>query len=305
MKTKIALPAMLLPACFCGAIWTQTSGMAFAQNAQTSGAAKLNNSQNYQTQEFDVTVGAGASGDRKITTRVISPPAEKLAKKPLLLLSFAMDRNTSLGVEPYNLTAKYFLEHGHRVASFDLPNHGSRVNQYGEAITGMRNAFVAAQDPFSRFVEEGKAVTDRCIANGLAEPGRIAVCGTSRAGYLALRLLAADKRIAAAAVYAPVTDWRALTEFAADQKRADVAALNLSNFADALAGKPLYMVMGNHDARVSTESCCRFYLDLAAANARHNFDNAHLNFQVQDTPGHSSQVSWSVAGAEFLLKPLQ
>jgi len=89
------------------------------------------------TQEWEVAVG-----ERRITVRLISPAAERLAKEPLLLLSFAADRATSLAVEPYNLTAKSFLKHGHRVASFDLPNHGTRVNKYGEGIVGFRNAFV-------------------------------------------------------------------------------------------------------------------------------------------------------------------
>jgi dienelactone hydrolase len=251
----------------------------------------------YQAREFEVPVEG-----RKIAAHLFSPAPDKLAKKPLLLLTFAMDWKTSLDVEPYNGTAQEFLKQGHRVLSFDLPNHGARIDRYGEGIRGMRNAFVAGHDPFAAFLQDASAVIDRCIAEGLVVPGRIMVCGTSRAGYLALRLLAADSRVAGAAAYAPVTDWRELTEFAADKNRTDVAALALSNFADRFAGKPVFFMIGNHDTRVGTASCCRFYLEVAAANVRHGFDDAALNFQVQDTPGHSSQNSWYKAGAAFLLR---
>jgi len=230
---------------------------------------------------------------------LLTPP--QLTPQPLLLLSFAMDWETSLCVEPYNLTAKYFLEQGHRVASFDLPNHGQRINKYGEAITGLRNAFIAGKDPFAMFIEEAKTVIDFCIDHEFASVGNIAVCGTSRAGYLALRLLAKDSRIAAAAAFAPVTDWRCLEEFNADKNREDVASLKLSNYVPNLAGKSTFIVIGNHDERVGTASCCRFYLDLLKAN----HGNAEkINFQIHNSPGHYSQKEWYLAGAEFLIESI-
>ena len=100
------------------------------------------------------------------------------------------------------------------------------------------------------------------------------VAGTSRAGYLALRLLASDPRVVVAA-FAPVTDWRRLNEFAGDTDRVD------------------------------TDECCRFYLDIWEANTCRGYGDAHLNFQVQDTPGHASSEAWQVAGAAFLMSQLE
>jgi len=280
---------------FLQLVTTVTAGALFASGVSCH--AESTSMQPPQTQQFKVQVA-----DREITAHVLSPPDGKFSKNPLLLISLAMDWKTSLTVEPYNGTAQKFLANGHRVLSFDLPNHGARVNQFGEGITGMRNAFVAGQDPFAAFVQDAKAVIDRCIAEGIATPGKIVVCGTSRAGYLAIRLLAEDKRIAAAAAYAPVTDWRELSEFASDKNREDVAALRLSQYSDALANKPLFFVIGNQDTRVSTTACCRFYLSIVDANARKGVDASRIAFQVQSTPGHSSHASWHHDGAEFLLK---
>jgi hypothetical protein len=237
----------------------------------------------------------------------IEPPLHllepsQLAAQPFLLLTFAMDWETSLCVEPYNLTAMYFLQHGHRAASFDLPNHGTRINQYGEAITGLRNAFIGGKDPFALFIEEAEFAIDFCIDRGFATIENIAVCGTSRAGYLALRLLGNDDRIAAAAAFAPVTDWRCLEEFEADQNREDVAALQLSNYVQNLAGKSTFIAIGNKDERVSTASCQQFYIDLLNAN---NGNDENIHFQIDDSPGHYSQNEWYLSGAQFLINALQ
>jgi len=230
---------------------------------------------------------------------LLTPP--QLAAQPLLLLSFAMDWKTSLCAEPYNLTATKFLQQGHRVASFDLPNHGQRVDEFGEGITGFRNAIVAGKNPFARFIHEAKSAIDFWVEQNFATPGRIAVCGTSRAGYLALRLAGEDQRIAAVAAFAPVTDWHYLEEFQHDKNREDVAELQSSNYVHGLAGKSTFVVIGNHDERVSTACCCRFYLDLLEAN---HGNAEQINFQIHDSPGHYSQNEWYLSGAEFLIKSI-
>lgn len=94
---------------------------------------------------------------------------------------------------------------------------------------------------------------------GIVEPHRIVVGGTSRGGYMAFRLPVSEPRIVKAAVFAPVTNWNDLSEFA-DQKDAEsVNRLRLSNYTHRIFDKLLYMLIGYHDKRVSTLSCCKFY----------------------------------------------
>jgi dienelactone hydrolase len=241
------------------------------------------------------------AGDRSINARLLSPAPDKLAADPLLLLTFAADRRTSLSVEPYSRTAAYFLAQGHRALSFDLPMHGERVGGFGSQIEGMRNAFVAGDDVFAKFVEEGRAVIDECIRRGWAKPGRIAVAGTSRGGYMALRLLAGDDRIAAGAGYAPVTDWTKLREFAADVDRKEVQDLRLLNFVPKMTGRHVYLAIGGQDERVGTESCRQFFDELSKANG-----NASLaEFHQTEDKGHSIGDAWYDLGRETLLKWLQ
>lgn len=251
------------------------------------------------SEEFTVNVGG-----RKLVPRLVSPRKDRLARKPLLLLNLCADRETALTVEPYCLGVQLFLARGHRALSFDLPNHGQRVDQYGEGIQGWRNAWIQGEDRFRQFVEEASAVVARCLERGLAEPGRVVVYGISRGGYLALRLLAADPRVAAAAAVGPVTDWRELTEFATEKAREDLAGVRLARYAEALVGKRIFMVIGDSDQRVSTRSCCRFFLELVEANVRHGVAVAPIEFHCapMSEPGHTVDDVWRVRAAEFLLR---
>jgi esterase FrsA len=188
------------------------------------------------------------------------------------------------------------------VASFDLPCHGERIDEFGEGIVGFRNAFVSGVDPFAAFVADGRAVITECIQRGWAQPHRIAAAGTSRGGYMALRLMAADERIAACAGFAPVTDWRYLSEFQGDAHRTTVANLRLARFANRLVGRRVYLAIGPADERVSTESCRRLHHELLEANAQAGFDDSHAELNLTDDPGHSMGVSGYQKGAEFLLR---
>ncbi len=251
------------------------------------------------SEEFSVKVQ-----QRMIVSRLLSPPRERLAAKPLLLVNIGGVREDSLTVSPYNLAVKRFLARGHRALGFDLPNHGPRVDTHGEGIAGWRNAWVAGEDRFAQFVEEASAALDRCIELGVAEPGRVVVYGISRGGYMAVRLLAADSRVASAAAIAPVTDWRDLTEFSADRGRDDVAVLRLSRYASAIAGRRVFVVIGNSDKRVSTVSCCRFIAELMDANLRQGHDGSQVEFHcsAMAETGHVVDDSWRGLGADFLLK---
>jgi hypothetical protein len=239
----------------------------------------------------------------KLTVEIQSPPASRLAVRPLLLLNFSTDRRSSLRGGRYGEPAKLFLEHGHRVASFDLPAHGERIDRHGSGIDGLCARFVAGDDPFALFVVDGRAVIDECIRRGWTEGGRVVVCGVSRAGYCALRLAAGDTRVAAVAGLAPVTDWRELREFAQVKDRPGVAALALDGFVSSLVGRRLYVAIGNLDLRVSTAACTRFVLALTEAESRIGLTRSRLSYVIAaDSAGHSLAAKWRQEAVRFLLE---
>jgi len=283
------------------ASWCVTQTSAATPNAQEQKRDERRGPQvllQGKVEEFEVSIAG-----RTVRPKLISPRKEFLARRPLLLLSLSADRETALTVEPYCLAVRLALAQGHRALSFDLPNHGCRIDEYGAGIQGWRNAWLAGRDRFKEFVEEAMAVIGRCIERDYAEEGRVVVYGISRGGYLALRLLAADVRIAAVSAIAPVTDWRELSEFSAERNRDDLAAVRLAHYKEALAGKPIFMVIGNADDRVSTLSCSRFFLDILEANARQSRLTSWVEFHcaAMSKTGHTVDDSWRQLGADFLM----
>lgn len=217
-----------------------------------------------------------------------------------LLLTFSSTRQASFQEDPYDIPARVFAAAGHAVVSFDLPNHGEQINHFGQGIDGFCAAVCAGVDPFQQFIAQGQAVIDGCLAQGIGQGGIVA-CGVSRAGYCALRLAAADPRIRAVAGLAPVTDWRLLREFAAVRADPAVAALALDHWAEPLAGRAVFLAIGNGDQRVSSASCVRFGAQLLQWEEAAALAKSNLQLHIVACPGHALDDQWRRAGAEFLL----
>lgn len=248
--------------------------------------------------KFSVTVG-----DHDLPCLLAAPDqATQTAARRALLLSFSTTRQMSLQTAPYDITAQAFTAAGHSVVSFDLPNHGDSIDEYGEGLIGMWTAHAAGADPFGRFLVQGRAVIDACLERGWGDPDRIFVCGVSRGGYCALRLMAADRRIQGVAALAPLVDWCSLAEFAAVEDRPALAKLSLEGWVQQLAGRALYLAVGNHDHRVDTALCLRFALRLfeMADFSQPNLSTTEI--YINNSPGHTLNDEWAIRGAQFLLR---
>ena len=249
------------------------------------------------TSDFTIETAGGP-----LNCTLASPTAENAAAEPALLLVFGGARSSVLGDDARFPAALHFAQEGHRVLSFDLPNHGDLSDGYGDGIHGMCAALIAGDDPFARFVAYGRSALDACLDRGIGRSGKIFACGGSRGGYCALRLAAADQRISGVAAMAPVTDWRILSEFDAVKERPEVAALALENWAGDLAGRPVFLVIGNHDHRVGTHACvglARRLFDLEQPTIE---GASALQLHVIAAPGHSLTDDWELEGARFLLR---
>lgn len=243
------------------------------------------------------------SGTKKLNVTVISPIKENLAPKPALVLTVGASREYTLYEHAGNRAfIQMMVEAGHRVLSFDLPQHGERIDHHGAEIEGIREAFLAGKSPFASFIEEAIDVFDHCVRLGLGEDRNLLVSGISRGAYFALRLFAVDPRIQAAAIFSPVTDWRYLEEFAAVRQNASVEDLRISHFVAGMVGRPLYMAIGSHDNRVGTHNACQFYLDLITAGEKQKIDTGIIDFYITADPDHSLGLAGYLNGAAFLLK---
>ncbi|WP_148072195.1 alpha/beta hydrolase family protein [Bythopirellula goksoeyrii] len=247
--------------------------------------------QGLEVVEFDVDVDG-----RQVPAVIASPSKEKIHSDPLLLLTIG-GANTHL-LPPNDLPAKYFLERGHRAVSLSVPSVASSLGTFGEMAA-------EGPDPTLEFIEEAQAVIDYCIVQGWAKPDRIVVTGISRYAYMAFRLMAADERLNIGGGFAPVTDWRDLSEIEPMKDKPEIIDLRLSKFADDLSGKKIYMAIGNHDDRVGTLSCCQFFLDLNTANEKKGLSRSLVDFFVTPDLGHRCGDEWYERGMEILLNTAQ
>lgn len=177
------------------------------------------------------------------------------APRPTILV-FAVDAVTTLQTgQRYSDVADLLIPQGWLAVSTDLPAHGADVRA-GEspttALTSWAKRFESGENIVPPFVAKVSAILDGLIAAKWTDPNRIAVMGVSRGGFLAMHVAATDSRVDLALGIVPVTDLRALTEFA-DQQNDDglAASVRLPLMVTQLSRVPIWLETPQVDTRVS------------------------------------------------------
>lgn len=142
---------------------------------------------------------------------------------------------------------------------------------------------------------------DHLIQSGIADAKRIAACGTSRGGFLAIHFAAHDGRVKCAAGFAPVTDLAALREFRAIADSSFVRALSLETQAKQLAGRPVWIVIGDQDERVGTDLAINFARKLTAASREQKLDSRVELHVLPEPRGHTTPPGSPQQAASWIL----
>lgn len=204
----------------------------------------------------------------------------------------------------YSETGRQLSAKGWLYITIDIPCHGHdrRENEPGQ-ISGWAHRVVQGEDFVTPFVKRCADVLDYLIEAGYTDPQRISVCGTSRGGFCALRLAAAEPRIRAVTCVSPVTNLLALREF--EGVTAEQAAPHsVMAFADKLAGRSIWLSMGNDDARVGTDDCIAFSRRLVT-EARKQFPKQNtvpVELVVGPSAGHRAIDDAYSLAARFVAK---
>lgn len=242
----------------------------------------------------DQEVTRTVSGRRR--TLLVRTPSD-LANDPAVFFALAADRRRCFEESSYWPLVEPLLRAGHRVASFDLPNHGDLVDRYGEGLTGMAAAIAAGVDVFASVATTGQAMADLCIERGWGRDGRIGVAGISRGALCALNWLAEDRRVSALAAFAPVTDLPTLKEFAELADSPIVQRRNALALVPSLVGRPIFITIPRNDPRVGTDNCLRFYDALRARES----GVSNVVFEVTEGNEHSVPPDGYHRGARWLI----
>jgi dienelactone hydrolase len=150
------------------------------------------------------------------------------------------------------------------------------------------------------------AVLDFLVKAGSADPKRVAAYGTSRGGFLAFHFAASEPRVKAVAAISPVTKLLALREFHGTSRPEKVKQLDLMRLAPKLAGRAVWLSIGNNDDRVNTDDAIAFTRALVAATARPGKPEmvAPVDLLVAPTTGHTKIERADELLAEWLSKQM-
>src|SRR5207237_9901005 len=127
---------------------------------------------------------------------------------------FAASAEESLGSADFNKVWRLLGRQGYLCVSLDVPCHGEDQKAKENGLAGWRVRLEKGDTLIPGFVAKASAVLDHLIKEGYTDPRRVAACGTSRGGFIALHFAAAEPRVRCVAAFAPVTNLLALREFA-------------------------------------------------------------------------------------------
>jgi dienelactone hydrolase len=207
------------------------------------------------------------------------------------LLVFATDLENTLPVPAYSQIGHLLMKEGWLVAGVDLPCHGpqQRAGEPG-GLDGWRFRADKGEDVVADLTKRAREALDFLIKEGYTDPNRVAAAGTSRGGFMALHFTASEPRVKAVVAFAPVTYLPALTEFKGTENREDVLRLTLLNAAPKLAGRSVWMTIGNNDSRVGTDHCIALARKLGTASEHPTPNTQHpvpdVELRLMPTLGH-------------------
>lgn len=214
------------------------------------------------------------------------------------LFNFATTIEPTLGSPDYCKVASVLAAHGYVCVALDLPCHP------GGGLAGWAEAIKKGEPIIPDFVSKVSQALDYLTQEGYTDPRRVAAAGTSRGGFIAMQVAAADPRIKCAVGFAPVTDLTDLTEFADQKQNPAATSLALMNAVDRLAGRSVWIAIGNNDARVNTDSAIAFARRLVAASAAKTDAPAKpidVELRVMPWPGHGAGPGAHEEAAAWLM----
>lgn len=200
------------------------------------------------------------------------------------LIMIGSDLEYSLTNEEINKVGRLLAPRGVSLFALDVPCHGADVRAgEPEGLNGWRSRLDRNENFVTPFTQKVSAIIDYLIDEGYSD--RLAIVGTSRGGFMGLHAMAVDPRVLCGVAFAPVTELTVLGEFKGLENHGLTQLIALDNVADKLAGRPLWMCIGNHDERVGTDNLIAFSRKVVAAAFAKN-QLAPVELHIMQTEGH-------------------
>jgi esterase FrsA len=234
------------------------------------------------------------------------------------VFAFAGSVEDALTLPQFNRCGLLLHEQGCLCVSVDLPCYAEDVrpgdsgDASGTLVTGdWRRRLEKGEDLMQGFVTRASSVLSHLIAEEFTDPAKVAAYGISRGAFAALHLAARDPRVRSIAGIAPLVDFLALREFAGLENHAGARAQALVHHASRLAGRSIWLSIGNNDDRVDTDRVVAFARAVTktsfAANEDHSAGRTPVDVELHVCPsiGHSAPAHSDEMAAAWILKKLK
>ncbi len=211
----------------------------------------------------------------------------------------------TLGDPYFRQSGNHLAQKGYLCVSIDIPGHGKQHRDHEpEGLAGWRYRTDHAENFVSETNRRLSEVLDFLIVTGRTDPTRVAACGTSRGGFLALHFAAFDPRVQCVAAFAPVTELFAVSEFIGAKNSSLVDSLSVSKQADKLALRPVWIIIGDRDDRVGTDQAIALSRTITASALSQGL-NASVELHVLPEPkGHTTPNGAAEQAAEWIQRQI-
>jgi dienelactone hydrolase len=200
----------------------------------------------------------------------------------------------------FNKIGHLLVDKGYLCVSVDVPCHGKdQENDEPAGLIGWRSRLEKGQPLLRDFAAKASAVLDHLIKEGYTDKSKVGAVGTSRGGFMAMHLAAAEPRIGWVVAFVPVTDLSVVNEFKGTKSKA-IAAADLKHQVGKLAGRPVWLCIGNDDKRVDTDEVIAFTRRLVGAAAGKT-NIVPVELHVMPTAGHTIHRTAHEEAAKWVL----
>ena len=223
---------------------------------------------------------------------------------PTLIVLATTIQNT-LNSAYYRHCGNQLAKRGFLCVSINLPCHGDQqVDGEPEGLLGWSYRAARGSDFVAEFNNRLSKVLDHLVKQGLSDPEKIAACGTSRGGFLALHAAIHDPRVKCVAGFAPVTDLSVLSEFKLTSEYQLVKKYNLIKRANDLAGRKVWILIGDQDKRVNTDNAVQLAREISR-ESRENKLLSKVTLHVLPEPrGHMIPAGADRMAADWILQEI-
>ena len=230
--------------------------------------------------------------------------AKKNQPAPTLIILATTIQGT-LGSEYYRHCGNQLMEQGYVCVSINLPCHGGqRIGDEPEGLPGWNYRVSRGDDFIAEFNRRLSSVLDYLIEKGITNPEKIAICGTSRGGFLALHGAVHDKRIKCVAAFSPVTDLFVLREFKKNHKQELIKGINIVSYAKELACRKVWIVIGDQDKRVGTDRAVKLAREISKLSNNPKTTGKVQLHVLPEPRGHTVPEGADKMAAKWIVKEL-